>query len=169
MDDRPSPCQPWLVAWRVSRPRRWGWRGGGIRQVRVDAPGREEAVARAAVAGGCFLFAVSLAQLEHALAGLVPEKRRSASMVQGYMLGWLPMVAPEFVVVSSRGGATFAHPVRAACSRSALATWAQANYSGRAIACGLRRDWEQALAWLRGMHLDLEAPAWAAPLHGVRA
>lgn len=166
----PNQPYPWLVAWREPAGKRW-WDSGRwrVRHERVIANSRDEAVRQTSAGKHMFLFALSWPQLDQALAGLVPEKPQSDSMAQGMMLGWLPMVAPEFVVVSSVGGATHAHPIRAANSQSALTTWLQTNYKGRPIGCGLRRDWLLAAQWLQGSIMDVPAPLWAGPDHALPA
>jgi hypothetical protein len=168
-----SPQSPgaWMVAWHQEAPRAWwGRRRVCVAQARIQAPDRQAALAQAVplLNGGRFLFAVSHAQVKQGLSALVPQKTRSESHLQGAMLSWLPMVAPEFVVFSSLGGDTHAHPVRAACCHTALSTWSQAYHRHRAIACASRQEWLKVGQWLEGALLDIELfNAWSADTHSL--
>lgn len=168
---KPAEPSAWMVAWRqATHARWWGKRQGPVLHARLFAHSKQEALGQAAplLGSGQFLFAVSQSQVKQGLASLVPEKTRSESHLQGAMLSWLPMVAPEFVVLSSLGADTHAHPVRAACCFTALSTFSQAYHRYRAIACAPRKDWMLASQWLEGSVLDVEfSNAWSATPHSL--
>lgn len=151
--DAKIPTDTWLVVWRG--PPQGGWwrpRRHAVHSIRLPASGRDDALRQAAaeMAGGQFLFAASRRQIERGLSALVPRKTQSESRYQEAMLSWLPMVAPEFVVLSSLGGDTHAHPVRAGCVKSALTTWEQCYQRHLPIACAPREEWERVRDWLSG-------------------
>lgn len=157
----------WIVAWRLPCARRWLRRAPVMEFSRVQAGCRQSAIAAARHLMGdqSALFVVSREQVRRGLSALVPEKKQSDTRFQEAMLGWLPMVAPEFIVFSLLGGETHAHPARGACAKTALTAWSQCYHQHVPIACAPRKEWARLADWFENRALDVElSKSWASVL-----
>lgn len=157
----------WLVAWRAPCVRRWLRRSPVIEFSRVQAGSRQSAIASARHVMGdqSTLFAVSRKQVQRGLSVLVPQKQKSDTRFQEAMLGWLPMIAPEFIVLSSLGGDIHAHPARGASAQTALTAWSQCYHLHVPIACAPRQEWLLLADWFENRALDIElSKSWSSLL-----
>lgn len=168
--------QPWLLVWRRAAPKRcvawlprWGRDRWRFEQDVVVAASADDALSLARPPiGASLILVISREQMAYALDRLAPLPRYSRTNDYNPGMGWLPMVAPEFIVISSLGGQTAAHPVRAIDSDMALATWGQAYHRGRVIGGGSRADWIAARQLLDGERIEADpGQSWAGPGHDL--